>query len=192
MPARRILILYGTSYGQTAKIARRMDDLLTASGETVILVDASNQPRGLTPREFDGVIVGGSIIRGRHQKSVRRFVHVHWDVLNAMPSAFFSVSGAAASPDQVTRAEARRFVDAFLGETGWRPALSETIAGAMAYTKYNPIVRWIVKRASKPSGGPTDTSRDHEFTDWAQVQRFAEEFAATLPASTAAEALISA
>ena len=92
MPARHILIFYGTSYGQTAKIARRMDDLLTASGETVTLVDASNQPRGLTPREFDGVIIGGSIIRGRHQKSVRRFVHTHWDVLNAMPSAFFSVS----------------------------------------------------------------------------------------------------
>jgi menaquinone-dependent protoporphyrinogen oxidase len=189
MPARRILIFYGTSYGQTAKIARRMDDLLTASGEIVTLVDASNQPPGLTPREFDGIIVGGSIIRGRHQKSVRRFVHFHRDVLNAMPSAFFSVSGAAASPDQDARAEARRFVDAFLGETGWDPALSESIAGAMAYTKYNPIVRWIVKRASKPSGGPTDTSRDHEFTDWAQVQRFVESFEATLPAPTAARAL---
>jgi menaquinone-dependent protoporphyrinogen oxidase len=189
MPARRILIFYGTSYGQTAKIARRMDDLLTASGEIVTLIDASNQPPGLTPREFDGIIVGGSIIRGRHQKSVRRFVHVHRDVLNAMPSAFFSVSGAAASPDQDARAEARRFVDAFLGETGWDPALSESIAGAMAYTKYNPIVRWIVKRASKPLGGPTDTSRDHEFTDWAQVERFVEAFEATLPAPTAARAL---
>jgi menaquinone-dependent protoporphyrinogen oxidase len=189
MPARRILIFYGTSYGQTAKIARRMEDLLTASGETVTLVDASNQPPGLTPREFDGIIVGGSIIRGRHQKSVRRFVHVHRDVLNAIPSAFFSVSGAAASPDQDARAEARRFVDAFLGETGWDPALSESIAGAMAYTKYNPIVRWIVKRASKPLGGPTDTSRDHEFTDWAQVERFVEAFEAALPAPTAARAL---
>jgi menaquinone-dependent protoporphyrinogen oxidase len=189
MPARRILIFYGTSYGQTAKIARRMDDLLTASGEIVTLVDASSQPPGLTPREFDGIIVGGSIIRGRHQKSVRRFVHVHRDVLNAMPSAFFSVSGAAASPDQDARAEARRFVDAFLGETGWDPALSESIAGAMAYTKYNRIVRWIVKRASKPLGGPTDTSRDHEFTDWAQVERFVEAFEAALPAPTAARAL---
>ena len=190
MAARRILILYGTSYGQTAKIARHMADLLTASGETVTLVDASYQPHSLTPREFDGVIVGGSIIRGRHQKGVRRFVHAHWDALNAMPSAFFSVSGAAASRDPTARAEARRFVDAFLGETGWHPALSETIAGAMAYTKYNPIVRWIVKRASKQAGGPTNTSRDHEVTDWAQVQRFVEAFEATLPAPTAAGALM--
>ena len=190
MPARRILILYGTSYGQTAKIARRMDDLLTASGEIVTLVDASNQPRGLTPLEFDGIIVGGSIIRGRHQKGVRRFVHAHWDVLNAMPSAFFSVSGASASPDPAARAEARRFVDAFQGETGWDPAPSESIAGAIAYTKYNPILGWIVRRASKPWGGPTDTSRDHEFTDWAQVQRFVVAFEATLPAPTAAEPLI--
>jgi menaquinone-dependent protoporphyrinogen oxidase len=185
MPARHVLILYGTSYGQTAKIARRMDDLLTASGETVTLVDASHQPRGLTPHEFDAVIVGGSLIRGRHQKSVRRFVRVHRDALNAMPSAFFSVSGAAASRDEAVRADARRFVDEFLGDTGWHPARSETIAGAMAYTKYNPIVRWIVMRASKPAGGPTDTSRDHEFTDWAQVRRFVEAFEATLPAPAA-------
>ena len=189
MPARHVLILYGTSYGQTAKIARRMDDLLTASGETVTLVDASNQPHGLTPREFDGVIVGGSIIRGRHQKSVRRFVHVHRDALNAMPSAFFSVSGTAASRERAAQADARRFVDEFVRETGWHPALSESIAGAMAYTKYNPNLRWIVMRASKPAGGPTDTSRDHEFTNWAQVRRFVATFEATLPAPAAAGGL---
>ena len=32
---------------------------------------------------------------------------------------------------------------------------------------------------------PTDTSRDHEFTDWAQVRRFAESFAGTLPPAQA-------
>jgi menaquinone-dependent protoporphyrinogen IX oxidase len=29
-------------------------------------------------------------------------------------------------------------------------------------------------------GHPTDTSRDHDFTDWDAVERFAREFAVTL------------
>jgi hypothetical protein len=31
-----------------------------------------------------------------------------------------------------------------------------------------------MKRASAMNGGATDTSRDHEYTDWEQVDRFAD------------------
>lgn len=176
MADRRVLIAYATSYGQTAKIARRMADLLMASGEPVTLVNVRNHPRDFHPAEFDGVIIGGSIIGGHHHRALVRFVTEHRAVLNAAPSAFFSVSGSAGSPLETERAHARRFVAEFLTRTGWRPVVTETIAGAMAYTKYNPLLRWFIKRAAKAAGGPTDTSRDHESTDWAQVERFVAAF----------------
>ena len=50
------------------------------------------------------------------------------------------------------------------------------MAGAINYTRYNPLLRWYMKRASKLNGGSTDTSRDHEYTDWTQVERLANEF----------------
>jgi hypothetical protein len=40
---------------------------------------------------------------------------------------------------------------------------------------------------SKRRGGPTDTSRDHEFTDWKAVDRFAERLAKAVPPSSASE-----
>jgi len=186
MSARRILIVYGTSYGQTAKVAEFVSDLLTASGDSVTLVDAGGLgrsaalPRLLSLEDFDGVVVGSSILFGRHQRSVRRFVAAHRDALNALPTAFFSVSGSAADRREAKRAEARRIADEFLREAGWRPALVESVAGAMAFTKYGPLFRWLLKRISAEAGGPTDTSRDHELTDWGQVRRFAEAFASTL------------
>ena len=189
--ARRFLIVYATSYGQTAKIARRMADLLLASGEAVTLVNAGNHPRDFHAADFDGVIIGGSIIGGRHQRALVRFVRDHRAVLSAMPSAFFSVSGSAASPLESERAKARQLVNAFVDMTGWHPALTETIGGAMAYTKYNPFLRWVVKRASKAAGGPTDTSRDHEMTDWSQVERFVQAFVQTVPVPAEAPALVS-
>src|SRR5678815_3649098 len=149
MAGRRVLIAYATSYGQTAKIARTMADRLMASGEAVTLVNVRNHPRDFHPAEFDAVIIGGSIIGGHHHRALVRFVSEHRAVLNATPSAFFSVSGSAGSPLETERAHARRFVAEFLTKTGWRPIVAETIAGAMAYTKYNPVLRWFIKRMAK-------------------------------------------
>lgn len=47
----------------------------------------------------------------------------------------------------------------------------------MAFTKYNPIMHWVVKGISKRRGGPSDTSRDFESTDWRKVKQFVETFA---------------
>lgn len=189
MSARRILILYGTSYGQTARIAGRLAELLTIAGNAVTLVDGDEARDDLSLAGFDGVMVGGSLVIGQHQRCVRRFVRAHVAALNAMPCAFFSVSASAASPSPRGRADALRCLERLLHETGFRPAISETVAGAIAYTRYGWITRWIMRRIAAKEGGPTDSSRDHELTDWAQVERLAQRFDALVsrtPASTLA------
>ena len=40
---------------------------------------------------------------------------------------------------------------------------------------------------SKPGNLSTDTSRDHEYTDWAEVERFGEDFLARLVPKDAAK-----
>lgn len=126
--------------------------------------------------QFDSAIVGASINFGKHQRSIRRFVRANREELSRIPSAFFSVSGAESSPDEAPRAMAKQYIANFIRETGWQPTLTESIAGAMAYTKYSPLMRWIIKRISQKEGGPADTTRDYEYTDWEQVRRFADRF----------------
>lgn len=176
MHSRHILIVYGTSYGQTAKIARHIAEIVMARGEIATTIDAETVPPDLILTAFDGVIVGGSVIAGKHQRSVRRFVLEHRDALDSLPCAFFSVSGSAGSPTEGGRESAQHYVDHFLRDTGWRPGTTQTIGGATLYTKYNPVLRWFMKQIARRSGGPTDTSRDYEFTDWSQVQRFVDRF----------------
>jgi menaquinone-dependent protoporphyrinogen oxidase len=157
-----------------------MAGVLIALGDRVRVVNAANQPSDLDVSRFDAIIVGGSVIRGRHQREVTHFVRDNLATLNTTPSAFFSVSGAAASLDETSQAEAQRFIDEFLGTAGWYPRSAVAIAGQVAYTKYNPILRWIIRRGVKRMGGPTDTSRDHELTDWSTVERFVDGFMATV------------
>jgi menaquinone-dependent protoporphyrinogen oxidase len=126
---------------------------------------------------FDAIVVGASIIARGHQKSVERFIRRELAVLRSKPSAFFSVSASAGSADPAGRAAAERLRDEFLRTVGWTPHLRASIAGAVNYTRYNPFLRWYMKRASAAGGGSTDTSRDHEYTDWGQVERFALDVA---------------
>ena len=183
MASGRILVVYGTRYGQTEKIARYIASRLLESHYAVTLMNGDVVPSRFSLDPFDGVIVGASIITGKHQRSIKRFVREHRELLNTLPSAFFSVSGSAASKSETGRNEAQRMLSSFLSESGWQPRITRTIGGAMAFTRYNPLLRWMMKRISSKEGGPVDTSRDHELTDWTQVDRFADELASFLPQS---------
>lgn len=177
MQTRRILVLYATSYGQTRKIAQRVADLLTGAGCEVSLVNVREPvAHGVRPEDYDGVVVGGSIIARGLQPAVVQFVRQHRKVLDRIPSAFFQVSASAGSAKTEGRAAAQQILDRFLQASGWHPDVATSMAGAINYTKYNLFLRWFMRRASRLEGGSTDTSRDHEYTDWTQVEEFARQF----------------
>lgn len=176
-----ILVLYGTTEGQTRKIATVIGDTILDRGHSVELVASTAFNGPLPAAAFDGVIVGGSVHTGRHQEAVTRFVNDNRTALMTLPTGFFSVSLAVLDEDHPE--EATDYVTRFLDETGWAPDLVETVAGALRYTKYGFIKRFIMKQISKRHGRPTDTSRDFEFTDWRQVERFVDRFLQQLQVS---------
>lgn len=177
-----ILILYGTTEGQTQKIASVIGDTIRDRGHSVELVGSTAFNGPLPAVSFDGVIVGASVHTGHHQEAVVRFVKDNRTTLMTLPTAFFSVSLAVL--DEAQSEEATDYATRFLDETGWAPDLVETVAGALRYTKYGFIKRFIMKQISKRHGRPTDTSRDFEFTDWHQVERFVNRFLHTLQLTT--------
>ena len=170
----RVLIVYGTSYGQTAKVVRRLSDRLEAGGHLVTMYKGDELPALQGLAAFDGVVVAGSVLFGRYQRYLLRFVRRHLDALRRLPSAFVSICGAAGHPE--SRAQAESYISRFEAATGWQPRLSRSFAGAIAYTRYGPITRWMMKRISRRNGRSTDTSRDWELTDWGAVDGFASEF----------------
>ncbi len=177
MDRKRILVLYGTSYGQTEKIAKRIGELLGDAGLDPDVVRGDGVPVGFDPAGYDGIIVGASLIARGHQRYVADFVRRNRRRLNTTPSAFFSVSASAGSHLPEARQAAREKMEEFLEETGWSPARRTTFAGAINYTKYGLLLRLVMRWISARNGGETDTTRDHEYTDWSQVESFADDFA---------------
>lgn len=170
----RVLIEYGTTEGQTAKIADVIADVIRDRGHTADAVDI-NSASNKAPAGYDAVIVGSSVHMGKHDKHVVDFVQKNHDTLDQLPSAFFSVSLAAHGDT----GPAETYVDQFEDETGWRPDQVALFGGALLYTDYGFIKRHMMKKIAqdKPGNLGLDLSRDYVYTEWDAVKRFAEHFA---------------
>jgi menaquinone-dependent protoporphyrinogen oxidase len=178
----RILILYGTTEGQTRAVAEALGRTLQLGGIDVDVVEAAKADP--TPRDYRAVIVAASIHASGYQTAVARWVRRHAGELAAMPTAFVSVCLAILQKSEPkVMDELNAIVRRFSEKTGWRPDTVKFVAGALPYTRYNFFKRWIMKRIVAKAGGDTDTSKDFTYTDWADVRRFAEEFGRRLSAA---------
>lgn len=171
---RRILVLYGTNEGHTEMIANAIGNTLTTSGFDVDVIQAGTVDP--SPSAFDGIIVAASVHGGRYQKAIVNWVRANRDGLATKPAAFVSSCLAIVSRRPEAIAEVDKIIARFVAETGWTPAITKRVAGALLYTKYNFFMRWIMKRIVKEQGGDTDTSRDYDYTDWNDLRQFAAEF----------------
>lgn len=171
-----ILILYGTTEGQTRKIVGFMADRLESAGHAVTVIEGIDAPRDLDPRRFDAAIVAASLHLGRYQTSVEDFTERHAAALNDMRTAFVSVSLAAAGDDEDDVQGLAQCVADFHRRTGWTPSVVHHAAGAFRYTQYDFFKRWALKYIAWRKGGPTDISRDYELTDWNALGQFLDGF----------------
>lgn len=173
----RILIVYATREGQTAKIARRIAQHIQNAGSAVTLIEAADADSGdaIDLDTFDLLVFGASMHAGGLEKELVQFVVTHKERIQQAPSSFFLVLLSAATKDAVLREEslqdARSKMDAQLPITF---PDTEMIAGALMYSRYSLPMKWIMKRIAKKSGEDTDTSKDYEYTDWNQVGQYAE------------------
>jgi menaquinone-dependent protoporphyrinogen oxidase len=58
------------------------------------------------------------------------------------------------------------------------PDRTASFAGALQYREYDPFTRLLIRLMMARGHHPTDTSRDHVFTDWDAVDAFAADVAA--------------
>lgn len=170
----KVLIVYGTTEGQTRKISKRIVERIREVGHDAELDDSTSLPADLDVGAYDAVIVAASVHAYRYQSSLVHFVKEHREQLQAKPTAFLSVSLSSVLEED--QHEAQAYVDQFLTETSWRPTRTELVAGALVYTRYDFFKRQIMKLIVWKGGGPTDASQDYEFTDWDALSSFVDSF----------------
>lgn len=177
--APRFLIVYGTTEGHTAKVAAAMASTLQTRGASVS-VQNSAAPWTSDPADYSAVIVAASVHAGTYQRPVRRWVHAHHLALNQRPCAFISVCLAVLNRTPKVERDLGAALQRFFEETGWKPAESKIVAGALPYTKYPWWKRWMMRRIVAKAHGDVDTSRDYVYTDWEDLEEFVIRFSASV------------
>ena len=169
-----VLIVYGTIEGQTRKIAGFLKQEAEKMGDKASLCDATDNP--VAPDEFDAVIITSSLHAHKYNAAVVEYAVKNQKVLNERPSMFISVSLTAAADEEKSWQELKQLTGDFLTGAGWTPTKVQYVAGALRYTQYDFFKRFIMRMIVKKQGGETDTSRDHEYTDWEELKLTFKDF----------------
>lgn len=169
----RTLFLYSGVYGHTRRISERIRNALESRGLDVDLVPAAEAP---DPGGYDAVLIGAAIRNGKHNPKVLEYIERHRRTLDAKPSAFFSVNLVARKPHKNTP-ETNPYTKAFVAKSPWQPKLLGVFGGDLDYQRYSAFDRNVIRFIMWLTKGPTDPSTKAEYTNWDEVERFAQRFA---------------
>jgi len=173
----RILVLFGTNYGQTRKIARRIAEAIRQRDHQVEMLQGNKISDSFSPDGFEAAIIGTSIYMGQHQISVRKLVKQHKGSFNRIPTAYYCVCLTATSNESKDQKQVAQFIQDFLSYTGLQPVHTGAFAGALRYPHYNFFRRYMAKLVARKVGADTNTKKElHEYTDWVAVDKFASDF----------------
>lgn len=176
----RILLVYGTVEGQTARISQVLCTELRQLGNQVDIFSVQRLPPGLDLDSYDAVMAGGAVHASTYPRPLQKWLKRNSSRITAKPGAFFSVCLGILEKNPALRGKEKRIAQNLFDKTGWHPSLSTVFAGALAYTRYSWMKRWMMKQIAARSGGDTDTTRDHEYTNWDEVKAFARKFSFAL------------
>lgn len=171
-----VLIAYGTSEGQTRKIANFVASRIRELGHEAVTHDTADYLGELRLEDFDRMIVAGSVHERGHQEGLELFVLSYRQILEARPTMFLSVSLSAAFEDGC--GEANGYVEKFLDSTGWKPTRRLLVAGALRHGEYGYYKKMIVKHQVLKDHALTNPETDQEFTDWNALEKAVVDFVA--------------
>jgi menaquinone-dependent protoporphyrinogen oxidase len=168
----KILVVYSTTDGHTRRICERLQQVMAQQGHTATVVPLA-QAEALDLPGFDKIVIGASIRYGKHQPMVKQFIERHQALLEGKGTAFFSVNIVARKPEK-NQPDTNPYLIKFLRTLAWKPKLLGVFAGKLDYPRYRLVDRFMIRLIMLMTNGPTDPKAVIEFTDWQQVEAFAQ------------------
>jgi menaquinone-dependent protoporphyrinogen oxidase len=170
----KVLILYMSRGGHTARIARHLCESIAAAGGHAVMMDlVEARHEGVDWNSCDVVALGAPVLYGKYDRSVLDFVALNRAQLEARPNSFFNVSVVARVPEKSTVA-GNRYMQKFLQLSPWQPRDLKVIAGKVDYPAWPWLDRFMIRLIMKMTHGPTDTRAVIDYTNWDDVRAYGE------------------
>ena len=168
----KIAMIYSTTDGHTKVIVEFLCRAIDASN--LVQISSVSSATNMRLDYFDKVVIGASIRYGNYKSELFKYIESQRDILETKDTYFFSVNVVARKHDKSTPAT-NPYMIKFLEKTTWKPNYTAVFAGKVNYPSYNIFNKSVIRLIMYATGGPTDTSRSFEFTDWTHVKHFGKK-----------------
>ncbi len=146
----KTIIVYTTKYGSVKKAAEILSSKL--SGE--VLQKNLTKEKAPDLKEFDNVILGGSIYIGKIQKTLTRYINANLPVLLQKNIGLFICAG---EPEPV---RTRELEDSFPPELFNHAKAKEVFGHEFNYEKLNFLDKFIMRTVKKVTTSSSDLSEE--------------------------------
>lgn len=158
------LIVYATKYGCAGKVAEMLRQQLGSdTAKAVNLLKEKVPPL----KDYDTVIIGGSIYYGKIQKQVRQYMSEHLQELGAKRLGLFICAGL---PDPA--ALEKELADSFPKRLYDHAVCAEVLGNEIVYDKLSLLDKLIMRMMKRQTGQTGQTSGQSNLTE-ARIERFA-------------------
>jgi menaquinone-dependent protoporphyrinogen oxidase len=169
---KRVLVIYCSVRGHTARVARTLCASMAEAGARADMMELKEAlHEGLDWDRYDTIVVGAPVIYGTYDKALLQFVADHRARLDARPNSFFNVSVVARTPAKATVA-GNRYMQKFLRLSPWQPRDLQVIAGKVDYPAWPWYAVLMIQLIMKMTQGPTSRDAVIDYTDWDAVAAY--------------------
>ncbi len=179
----RALIVYGTRWGGTVKVANRIGETLKSNGYSVDIVNAKDNPP--SPEQYSLVVVGSGISANKWTKESLEYLKKYSSGLREKKSALFISCGAVEKEKQEDRdSDYRVMLPGIASSYGLKPVMFGFFGGVIDFESdfnlLDRIIVWSSKNKLRKLG--IDTSKPYDFRNWKEIENWANNLSrATLP-----------
>ncbi len=171
---KRVALVVYSHHGHTKKVAEVLARQFNSFGIEADIYNLSDgeEPDSKVIQKYSSVIIGGPVYYGEYPEQLLDWVAYHRELLLRTRLCFYSVGLHAVGRGIRSNKAAESTIDRFLYLTDVKAESTASFAGCLPYTKMKLIPRKLAACVAKLHKCPTDTTQDHELTDWDQVEQF--------------------
>lgn len=174
----KVLIVYGTRYGATEGIAKRMAEWFNTASFEVELINVKKDPWP-DLSQFQGLVLGTGIKIGQWTKEMKNFIKKHNDEISNFkgPKIFFVCSGYAAIPERYQEIKEEYCLKA-LTNLGASVDDFEAFGGVMDVSPTSNV-GWLNKQIIKAVDKQSidfDPKGINDYRDWEKIEEFTQTF----------------
>ncbi|MCW3995222.1 MAG: nitric oxide synthase [Candidatus Bathyarchaeota archaeon] len=172
----KTLIVYGTRWGNTADIAKKIGEVIINNGNTVEIVDAKKTLPKVD--SYDLVVIGSGISMGKWTKETLEFLKANAAKLRDKKTAFFVSCGLILREGGVEKTQ-EDYLAKVADTYELQPVDFGAFGGCIDFNGNYGILGSLFVKSSKNKCRKIgiDTTKRYDFRNWADISKWAEKVA---------------